>query len=63
VREAKLSLKNLSKARCGELKQILQEQYKADPARLEAQGVGVDEPTGKGADADRRVEVQWFTLE
>lgn len=63
VREMKLALKSLSKARCSELKQILQERHKVDAARLEAQGVGSDEPTGKGPDADRRVEVQWFTLE
>jgi NitT/TauT family transport system substrate-binding protein len=63
VREAKLVLKNLSKARCGELKQILQDRYTVDGSRVEAQGVGADEPTGKGPDADRRVEVQWFTME
>jgi NitT/TauT family transport system substrate-binding protein len=63
AREARLALKNLSKARCAEIKQILQETYRVDAARMEAQGVGCDEPTGQGPDADRRVEVQWFTVE
>ena len=63
AREARMVLKNLSKARCGEIKQILQESYNVDASRIEAQGVGADEPTGKGSDADRRVEVQWYTLE
>ena len=63
AREVKLVLKNLSKARCAELKQILTDEQKVDASRIESQGVGADEPTGKGPDADRRVEVQWFTLE
>ena len=63
VRETRLALKNLSKARCEEIKTILAEKFKMDPARIEFQGVGADEPTGKGPDADRRVEVQWFTVE
>ena len=63
VRETKLALKSLSKARCAEVKDILQEQFKLDSSRIETQGVGADEPTGKGPDADRRVEVQWFTVE
>jgi len=63
VMQAKLQLKNLSKARCEEVKLILQEKYGFDAARIEVQGVGADEPTGKGPDADRRVEVQWFTVE
>lgn len=63
VRQMSLTLKNLSKARTIEIKQILNEQHGIDASRIETQGVGADEPTGKGADADRRVEVQWFTLE
>jgi NitT/TauT family transport system substrate-binding protein len=63
VREMKLSLKSLSKARCAEVKQILQEKLGVDESRIETQGVGADEPTGNGPDADRRVEVQWFTVE
>jgi NitT/TauT family transport system substrate-binding protein len=63
VREVKLVLKNLSKARCAELRQIMIDNFKVDAQRIESQGIGADEPTGKGPDADRRVEVQWFTLE
>ena len=63
ARETILALKSLSKNRCGEVKQILTEEFKVDSSRVETQGVGADEPTGKGADADRRVEVQWFTVE
>jgi NitT/TauT family transport system substrate-binding protein len=63
ARETRLALKNLSKARCEEIKTILADKFKMDAARIEFQGVGADEPTGKGPDADRRVEVQWFTVE
>ncbi len=63
AREVVLALKNLSKARCTEVKQVLQDKYKLEEVRIEIQAVGADEPTGKGADADRRVEVQWFTVE
>ena len=63
ARDARLTLKNLSKARCEEIKQVLQDRFKLDATRIEFQGVGADEPTGKGPDADRRVEVQWFTVE
>ena len=63
VRQMSLTLKNLSKARCVEIRQLLTEQYAVDGERVETQGVGAEEPTGRGPDADRRVEVQWFTLE
>lgn len=62
-RESLLALKSLSKARCAEVKEILVEKFGIESARIETQGVGADEPTGKGSDADRRVEVQWFTVE
>ncbi len=63
ARELQLALKSLSKARCAEVKEILTEKFGIDASRIEAQGVGADEPTGKGSVADRRVEVQWFTVE
>ena len=63
AREHLISLKTLSKARCQEIKSILEEKFNIDAARIESQGVGAEEPTGKGPDADRRVEVQWFTVE
>ena len=63
AREQLIILKNLSKARCQEIKSILQEKLNVDASRIESQGIGAEEPTGKGPDADRRVEVQWFTVE
>ncbi len=64
VRDAKISLKNLSKARCAEVKQVLGEKFGLDAGRIDTQGVGADEPTGsKNPADDRRVEVQWFTVE
>jgi NitT/TauT family transport system substrate-binding protein len=63
AREMMISLKTLSKSRCQEIKDILQEKFGIDASRIESQGVGAEEPTGKGPDADRRVEVQWFTVE
>jgi NitT/TauT family transport system substrate-binding protein len=63
LRQMTLVLKNLSKSRCTEIKQLLEEGYKLDADRIETQGVGTDEPTGQGPDRDRRVEVQWFTAE
>lgn len=63
VRRMLLKLKELSRARTIEIKQLLVEQHGVNESRLETQGVGADEPTGRGPDADRRVEVQWFTLE
>ena len=63
VREVKLVLKNLSKARSPKLRQNLGGQLQGGRPAHRSQGIGADEPTGKGPDADRRVEVQWFTLE
>ena len=53
----------LSKQRAAEVKRVLIERLKLDPQRIEAVGRGWDEPAGQDADKNRRVEVQWFTLE
>jgi NitT/TauT family transport system substrate-binding protein len=63
ARELMVQLKALSRSRCVEVKQVLEEKFRMAADRMEAQGVGADEPTGQGADADRRVEVQWMVLE
>lgn len=63
ARDMFISLKSLSKARCAEVKRVLEEKFKIDAARMESQGVGADEPTGKGSETDRRVEVLWMVLE
>jgi NitT/TauT family transport system substrate-binding protein len=34
-----------------------------DAARIEAVGRGWEEPASENSDLNRRVEVQWFTLE
>jgi len=63
ARESLLTLKSLSKARCAEVKQVLEDKFKIEASRIESHGVGAEEPTGKGPDADRRVEVLWMVYE
>jgi NitT/TauT family transport system substrate-binding protein len=53
----------LSTKRAEEIKRLLVEKHKVDPKRLDAEGRGWEEPVGKDSAANRRVEVQWFTLE
>jgi NitT/TauT family transport system substrate-binding protein len=53
----------LSKDRANEVKKKLTELYKVDPDRVEAVGRGWEEPAGTDSDKNRRVEVQWFTVE
>ena len=69
LRRMTLAAVELSQKRADAVKQVLIEKYKIDPARLEAVGVGWREPVGTDPDANkrmeqnRRVEVQWFTVE
>lgn len=63
VRQMSLKAVQLSKDRANEIRRLLIERYKVDPARLEVVGRGWDEPLGKDAAQNRRVEVQWFTVE
>jgi NitT/TauT family transport system substrate-binding protein len=63
VRQMALKAMDLSKNRAGEIRRLLIEKQAVDPARLEAVGRGWDEPAGKDSEQNRRVEVQWFTLE
>jgi NitT/TauT family transport system substrate-binding protein len=42
---------------------LLRRHPKLDPKRLETVGRGWEEPLGQESDQNRRVEVQWFTLE
>ncbi len=62
VRQQAMRAKELSKNRAAEVKRVLTEKNGVDAGRLDAEGRGWDEPVGK-ADENRRVEVQWFTLE
>jgi NitT/TauT family transport system substrate-binding protein len=63
VRTQALKAMELSKKRAEEIKRLLIEKYKADPKRLDVVGRGWEEPAGTDMAANRRVEVQWFTIE
>jgi NitT/TauT family transport system substrate-binding protein len=64
VRKQALAAMELSKNRASEIRRLLVERHSVDPKRLEVVGRGWEEPT-PSADAaqNRRVEVQWFTIE
>jgi len=64
VRKMALKAMELSTQRADEVKKRLLEKYptiKTD--RLDVIGRGWEEPAGKDSDLNRRVEVQWFTVE
>ena len=63
VRTAALRAMALSKDRAGEIRKLLIEKYTIDPKRIEIVGRGWEEPAGPNPDLNRRVEVQWFTIE
>jgi len=63
VRKQALAAMQLSKDRANEVKKKLLELYKVDPDRLDSVGRGWEEPAGTDSDKNRRVEVQWFTIE
>jgi NitT/TauT family transport system substrate-binding protein len=63
VRQMALKAVELSRQRAGEIRRVLVEKYKADGSRIEIVGRGWEEPVGGDSDANRRVEVQWFTIE
>ena len=63
LRKMALSAMKLSQDRANEIKRLLAEQFKVDPARVETIGRGWEEPAGADANKNRRVEVLWFTLE
>ena len=63
VKSMGLKALELSKQRAVEVKRVLIEQLKLDPNRVEAVGRGWEEPTSTDPEKNRRVEVQWFTLE
>ena len=58
-----LEAMELSKRRAVEIKKQLIEREGIDPQRLNASGRGWMEPAGTNSDLNRRVEVQWFTVE
>ena len=63
VREMSLKAVQLSKERADEVEKRAIETQKVDDKRIENVGVGWDEPAGTDPDKNRRVEVQWYTLE
>ena len=63
VRQMALKAMELSKNRAGEIRRLLVERHKIDAVRLETVGRGWDEPAGTESERNRRVEVQWFTIE
>jgi NitT/TauT family transport system substrate-binding protein len=63
VRQMALKAMELSKNRAGEIRRVLIERLKVEPARLETIGRGWEEPSGPDPEKNRRVEVQWFTVE
>jgi NitT/TauT family transport system substrate-binding protein len=63
VRQMALKAMEMSKGRANEIRQVLVDRLKIEPARLETVGRGWEEPAGTDAEKNRRVEVQWFTVE
>lgn len=64
VRSMALKAMELSRQRALAVREALLERHKGlDPKRVEAVGRGWEEPAGANSDLNRRVEVQWFTLE
>ena len=63
VRTQALRAMELSKNRADEIRRLLIERYSLDPKRLDIVGRGWEEPSGTDSDKNRRVEVQWFTIE
>ena len=63
LRSRTLAADQLSKERANEvMKRLLERNPQVEKSRLEAVGVGWNEPIGT-SDENRRVEVQWFLVE
>jgi NitT/TauT family transport system substrate-binding protein len=64
VRTQALRAMELSKNRAAEIRKVLIDRYAVDAKRLDIVGRGWEEPApGASAEQNRRVEVQWFTIE
>ena len=63
LRTYALRAMELSKNRAGEIRRLLIEKYSVDAKRIDIVGRGWEEPAGPNSDLNRRVEVQWFTIE
>jgi NitT/TauT family transport system substrate-binding protein len=63
VRKMALTAMELSRNRAIEVKNHLVSRFSADSTRLETIGRGWEDPVSENSDLNRRVEVQWFTVE
>lgn len=64
VKSMALKAMELSRQRALAVSDALRARHKdIDPSRIEAVGRGWEEPAGPDSEKNRRVEVQWFTLE
>lgn len=63
VRTQALRAVELSRNRAAEIRRLLIERHAIDPKRIDIVGRGWEEPSGPDSDLNRRVEVQWFTVE
>lgn len=63
VRKQALRAMELSRNRADEIRRLLIERHTIDPKRLDIVGRGWEEPAGTDSVRNRRVEVQWFTIE
>lgn len=64
VKSMALKAMELSRQRAAAVRDALTERHKGiDASRLEAVGRGWEEPSSPNSDLNRRVEVQWFTIE
>jgi NitT/TauT family transport system substrate-binding protein len=63
VRQQALRAMELSKNRAATIRRLLIDKYAVDAKRLDIVGRGWEEPTGSDSAQNRRVEVQWFTIE
>ena len=63
VRQQALRAMALSRDRAAEIRKLLLEKYGVEGARVDVVGRGWEEPIGAESEQNRRVEVQWFTIE
>jgi len=63
VRAMALAAMELSRNRANEIKRVLIEKHGLSPDRIDTVGRGWEEPAGTDSEQNRRVEVQWFTIE
>jgi NitT/TauT family transport system substrate-binding protein len=63
VRQQGLRAVALSLDRAKEIRRLLLEKYGVADARIDTVGRGWEEPISNESEQNRRVEVQWFTIE